>query len=145
MVDSHRKRATPKRPSAAIIYPPKPLYALPDFNYLDIYPTFNHIFSVMYTKAEHQAIQDVPTIMRELSTLSSAHIKTISKTSRVFSSQQSFCPLTHPVECRALTPDNFCCTLKVPMSTSRKWWKDWRFLTVTCRENFAKGSRGFIG
>ena len=73
MVNHHRKKAAPKRPSAAIIYPPKPIYALPDFNYLDIYPTFNHIFSVMYTKAEHQAIQDVPGIMRELSTIFSTH------------------------------------------------------------------------
>jgi hypothetical protein len=64
MVDDHRKRVVPKRSSAAVVAPSKPLYVLPDFNYLEIYPTFNHIFSVMYTKAEHQAIQDIPNIMR---------------------------------------------------------------------------------
>ena len=64
MVDDHKKRVVTKRPAPAIINPPKPLYARPTFNYLDVYPTFNHIFSVMYTKAEHQAIQDIPAIMR---------------------------------------------------------------------------------
>ena len=53
--------------------PPKPMYAIPTFNYLEIYPSFNHIFSVMYTKAEHQAIQDVPGIMRDLTTIFTTH------------------------------------------------------------------------
>jgi len=64
MVDDHRKRVVTKRPTPATIAPLRPLYAKPTFNYLEIYPTFNHIFSVMYTKAEHQAIQDIPAIMR---------------------------------------------------------------------------------
>lgn len=34
MVDSHKKRVVTKRPVPAIISPPKPLYALPTFNYL---------------------------------------------------------------------------------------------------------------
>ena len=73
MVDNHKKRVAPKRPSA-VVHPPKPIYAVPEFNYLEVYPTFNHIFSVMYTKAEHQAIQDIPSIMRELTTIFTTHL-----------------------------------------------------------------------
>jgi hypothetical protein len=74
MINDHKKRVLPKRISAAAVAPPKPLHALPTFNYLEIYPTFNHIFSVMYTKAEHQAIQDIPSIMKELTNIFTTHI-----------------------------------------------------------------------
>jgi hypothetical protein len=58
-----------------IFAPSKPLYALPAFNYLEIYPTFNHIFSVMYTKAEHQALLDIPMIMRDLTNMFTTHLQ----------------------------------------------------------------------
>lgn len=74
MIDYQKKKLAPKRASAPVVAPPKPLYVLPTFNYLEVYPTFNHIFSVMYTKAEHQAIQDIPSIMRELTNIFTTHI-----------------------------------------------------------------------
>lgn len=46
----------------------------PDFNYLDVYPSFNHIFSVMYLKPTSQALNEIPNIMREVKTLFSTHI-----------------------------------------------------------------------
>ena len=72
VVDFHKKKTVPKR--TTIVAPPKPLYVRPDFNYLQVYPTFNHIFSVMYTKSEHQAVQDIPGIMRELTNIFSTHL-----------------------------------------------------------------------
>jgi hypothetical protein len=74
MINDHNKRKIPKRASAMVVAPPKHLYALPTFNYLQIYPTFNHIFSVMYTKAEHQALMDIPAIMKDLSAMFSTHL-----------------------------------------------------------------------
>ena len=40
MINDHNKRKMPKRASAIVVAPPKHLYALPTFNYLEIYPTF---------------------------------------------------------------------------------------------------------
>lgn len=74
MVSDHNKRKVTKKPVMAIMNPPKPLFALPTFNYLEIYPTFNHIFSVMYTKSEHQAIMDVPLIMKDLINMFTTHL-----------------------------------------------------------------------
>lgn len=34
MVNDHKKRIAPKRATPTIIAPPKPMYALPTFNYL---------------------------------------------------------------------------------------------------------------
>ena len=74
MINDHNKRKVPKRASAVVVAPQKHLYALPSFNYLEIYPTFNHIFSVMYTKTEHQALMDIPAIIKDLSTMFSTHL-----------------------------------------------------------------------
>lgn len=74
MINDHNKRKMPKRASAIVMAPARHLYALPTFNYLEIYPTFNHIFSVMYTKAEHQALMDIPAIMKDLSMMFSTHL-----------------------------------------------------------------------
>jgi hypothetical protein len=46
----------------------------PEFDYLTVYPSFNHIFSVMYLKPVNQALNDIPNIMREVKTLFSTHI-----------------------------------------------------------------------
>jgi hypothetical protein len=75
MINDHNKRTMPKKPPMPIVAPPKPLHALPAFNYLEIYPSFNHIFSVMYTKAEHQALQDIPMIMRDLTNMFTTHLQ----------------------------------------------------------------------
>lgn len=75
MVNDHNKRVMPKRPPLPIMAPQRPLYSLPAFNYLEVYPTFNHIFSVMYTKAEHQALQDIPMIMKDLTNMFATHMQ----------------------------------------------------------------------
>lgn len=67
------KKKQSKRP--IIQAPAKILYVLPNFNYLEVYPSFNHIFSVMYTKAEHQALLDIPNIQKELISMFAAHIQ----------------------------------------------------------------------
>ncbi len=74
----------PKKPAPALLAPARSLHHLPDFPYLEIYPTFNHIFSVMYTKAEHQALQDVPLMMKELTALFSTHVQHFKERAGVF-------------------------------------------------------------
>jgi len=75
MIKDHKNRnQTPKK----IVSPqinPKFNHPLPDFNYLDIYPTFNHIFSVSYCKPINQALQDIPLIMKDLTTMLSTHLQ----------------------------------------------------------------------
>ena len=60
-----------------IIRPPtpiqKPIRPKPEFDYLSVYPTFNHIFSVMYLKPQSQAVLGIPLIMNELKNLFTAH------------------------------------------------------------------------
>lgn len=53
----------------------------PEFDYLSVYPSFNHIFSVMYLKPVHQALNDIPNIMRDIKTLFTAHMEHFSNRS----------------------------------------------------------------
>ncbi len=64
-----------KKPaSTSIVKQPKVIYPKPEFNYLEVYPTFNHIFNVFYTKPEGQAVLDIPLVMRELIEMFQSHI-----------------------------------------------------------------------
>lgn len=56
---------------------PKPLFLRPkpDFDYLSVYPTFNHIFSVMYLKPQSQALSEIPNLLRDMKTLFTAHLE----------------------------------------------------------------------
>ncbi len=60
---------------------PKIIRPKPDFNYLSVYPTFNHIFSVMYLKPVHQALNDIPNLMRDIKTMLTTHIEHFSNKS----------------------------------------------------------------
>lgn len=53
---------------------PKIIRPKPDFNYFSVYPTFNHIFSVMYLKPVHQALNDIPNLMRDIKTMLTTHL-----------------------------------------------------------------------
>ena len=64
------KKKSEARPPA----PPKLIRPKPQFDYLSVYPTFNHIFSVMYTKPTSQAILDIPILMKEMKTLFANHL-----------------------------------------------------------------------
>ncbi len=53
-----------KKAIPSIIKQQKVNYPKPEFNYLEIFPTFNHIFNVYHTKPHNQALLDIPLIMK---------------------------------------------------------------------------------
>lgn len=73
---------------------PKIVYAKPEFDYLQIYPSFNHIFSIMYLKPIHQATSDIPNIMREIKTLFINHVQHFEH-NKTFFQPALFLPFDH--------------------------------------------------
>jgi hypothetical protein len=47
----------------------------PEFDYFSVYPTFNHIFSVMYLKPPAQALSDIPHLLVDIRGLFTAHLE----------------------------------------------------------------------
>jgi hypothetical protein len=53
---------------------PKLIRPKPQFDYFSLYPTFNHIFSVMYLKPTPQALADIPHLHLDIRSLFTAHL-----------------------------------------------------------------------
>lgn len=69
-----KKVGTKKNVEVKPVAIPKPIRPKPEFDYLSIYPTFNHIFSVTYMKSQMQANSEIPNIMRDIKTLFTTHV-----------------------------------------------------------------------